>query len=84
MGNGNGVFDAVVTYPAGGCSWSVALGDLDGDGDLDMAVANYDGDTVSVLAGLGDGTFELPLTYAVGKTAWSVALGDFNGDGNLS
>src|SRR5437899_9754863 len=64
---------------------SVAVGDFNGDGRLDLAVTNassYDvPGTVSVLLGNGDGTFQSALSFAAGSDARSVAVGDFNGDG---
>ena len=48
---------------------------------LDLAVANYSDNTVSVLLGNGDGTFQPQVTYAVGSDPTSIVAGDFNGDG---
>ena len=45
---------------------AIVAGDFNGDGRLDLAVANYGDDTVSVLLGNGDGTFQPQVTYAVG------------------
>ena len=61
----------------------MAVGDLDGDRDLDLAVANRFGDNVSMLLNEGDGTFGGQLTYAVGDCAYSVTVGDLDGDGDL-
>jgi fibronectin type 3 domain-containing protein len=58
------------------------VSDLDGDGDLDLAVANYYGDTVSVLRGNGHGSFGSGVEYNVGDAPYDVAVGDFNGDGD--
>jgi hypothetical protein len=61
---------------------SVAVGDFNGDGKPDLAVANDTPfGTVSVLLGEGDGRFRQQRTYAAGKGSDSVAVGDFNGDG---
>jgi hypothetical protein len=73
-------FSAAVNYATGTQPDSVAVGDLNGDGKADLAVANY-GPNVSVLLGNGDGTFQTAVQYAVGSSADSVAVGDFNGDG---
>ena len=56
-------------------------GDFNGDGRTDLAVANSDDNTVSVLLGNGDGTFQPQVTYAVGSDPDAIVAGDFNGDG---
>ena len=85
LGNGNGTFQSPVNYSTGGASaFSVAIGDLNGDGYPDLVVANSESDSVSVLMGNGDGTFKSPTTYSSGGNfAMSVALADVNGDGYL-
>src|SRR5262252_3586540 len=68
---------------------SVAVGDFNGDGRLDLAVANegtfplYADGSVSVLLGNGDGSFQEPRNVGAGTVPRSVAVGDFNGDGVL-
>jgi hypothetical protein len=56
-------------------------GDFNGDGRLDLAVANNFSNSVAVLLGNGDGTFAPPVDYGVPNGPTSVAIGDFNGDG---
>jgi hypothetical protein len=62
---------------------SIAVGDFNGDGKLDIAVTNSLSQTVSILFGNGDGTFQPRVDYGTGLGPSSVAVGDFNGDGNL-
>ena len=60
---------------------AVAIADLNGDGKLDLAVANEFSDTVSVLLGNGNGTFETPVSYSSGGTQpLAIAIADVNGD----
>ena len=58
LGNGDGSFQSAVNYGAGDGPSSVAIGDLNGDANLDLAVANRYSDNVSVLLGNGDGSFQ--------------------------
>jgi uncharacterized protein (DUF2141 family) len=81
LGNGDGTFQPQVTYPAGSYPIALAIGDFNGDGKLDLAVAVGLG--VSILLGNGDGTFQGQVTYPAGAGPASVAVGDFNGDGKL-
>ena len=46
---------------------SVAIGDLNGDGKPDLAVAIYNSNVVSVLLGNGDGTFAPRTDFATGS-----------------
>ena len=48
LNQGNGTFAAAVNFVAGSSS-SVAVADLDGDSVPDLAVANWDSDTVTIL-----------------------------------
>ena len=66
LGNGNGTFQAAVSYAVGAVPYAVAVGDFNGDGKADLAVANADSDNVSVLLGNGNGTFQSAVNYATG------------------
>jgi hypothetical protein len=50
---------------------------------VDLAVANLESNTVSILLGDGTGNFTLASSPAVGDEPWSVVVADFNGDGKL-
>ncbi len=83
LGNGNGTFQKPKLYftPA---NMDVAVGDFNGDGRPDVAIALPGSATASVglLLGNGDGTLQNVVTYAGGATgAQSIAVADFNGDG---
>ena len=60
----------------------MAVGDFNGDGRQDLAVANQGSATVSILLGNGNGTFGAATNFGVGFIPFSVAVGDFNGDGS--
>jgi hypothetical protein len=83
LGKGDGSFQPNVLLTSVGQSpLSVAVGDFDGNGALDLVTANSNG-TLSVLLGNGDGTFQPQTDLDVGGAPRSVAVGDFNGDGKL-
>src|SRR5580658_474305 len=71
------------TFGAGTDPDAVAVGDFNGDGKLDLVVANEGSNNVGILLGNGDGTFQAAVNYGVGSAPTSVAVGDFNGDGKL-
>ncbi|MDQ3712260.1 MAG: FG-GAP-like repeat-containing protein [Acidobacteriota bacterium] len=62
---------------------SVTTGDFNGDGKLDLATANSNENTVSVLLGDGTGGFSMATNFGVGNGPRAVTTGDFNGDGKL-
>jgi hypothetical protein len=59
---------------------AVVTADFNGDGKLDLAVADSTGNVVSVLLGNGDGTFQTAKTFAV-ISPYALAVADMNGDG---
>jgi hypothetical protein len=89
LGNGDGTFQAAVTYRSGGRhSVSLVVADVNDDGKPDVLVANQcfsqancAGGGVGVLLGNGNGTFQTALTYnTILRSTSSVAVGDINGD----
>src|SRR5271170_7641420 len=71
------------TVALSGAPSSVAVGDLNGDGKLDLVIANFDAGKISVLLGQGNGQFAPAVDYPVGKQPAFVLMADVNGDGNL-
>ena len=87
LGNGDGTFtETSAPTPAGNLADSIVVGDFNGDGEADLAIANAFSNNVTILRGNGDGTFattagvNLPFNNPQGQAIY-VALGDFNGDG---
>lgn len=87
LGNTDGTFGTETIYAAeGSSSRAIALGDINGDGILDVASSGVQGGAghVSIRLGRGDGTFGTLAEYsAEGTNSESVLLRDLNNDGNL-
>ncbi len=88
LGHGDATFDPPVYYPTARDSVFITTADLNGDGRLDLAVANQGGTnpdggvgSVSVLMGYREGKFAPALNFAMGEAPNGVAVADLDGDG---
>ncbi len=88
LGTGTGSFGPATNFAVGNgpssSPRSIALGDFNKDGNLDIATANFGSNNVTVLLGSGTGSFGTAANYAVPFGGpGNLAIGDLNGDGAL-
>ncbi len=81
FGSAAGLFQFQASYPSGTTPVAMTAADFNGDGKMDLAVANSQG--ISVLVNKGDGTLLPARNFNAGVRPVTVAAADFNGDGKL-
>jgi hypothetical protein len=75
-------FQSQATFATGTGPRTALIGDVNGDGKPDLAIANRAQNSASILLGNGDGTFQAQQTFAT-VDPFHMAMGDLNGDGKL-
>ncbi len=76
-------FAPPASYPVGTSPSVIVVGDFNGDGKPDLAVASLGSNNVSVLINAGNGTFQAAVTSPAGTAPQAMVAGDFNGDSKL-
>src|SRR5215203_4080887 len=92
LGNGNGGLGQPTVFPVNTQNFSfqltsVAVGDVNGDGSLDLVTVAFNSQYASVLLGTGTGSFGPPVNYfiqeRIADNAQYTTLADVNKDGRL-
>lgn len=84
IGNASGVFSGPSFFEGGGSGErSLATGDMNGDGLLDLVIGMINSGEIVINLNNGDGTFTESDSEPAVSGTWMLALGDLNGDGNL-
>ena len=93
LGNGGTIatssFASQVVFPAASQGRHIVVGDMDGDGKLDIVTGNWTTESISVLrnltsgAGISTNSFAPAVNFATGGWANNLTLGDLGGDGKL-
>jgi len=80
---GNGAFSRADEDTTGYGPSALCAADLDGDGDIDLAVANRLGDDMAVLRNNGHAVFSLWGAYPTGQVPFGICAADFDRDGDV-
>ena len=74
-------FTGTTEVAVGTRPYSVAVGDFNSDGKLDLVSANSGSNTASIRLGDGTGNFTGTTNLAMSSATYAVVVGDFNNDG---
>jgi len=80
---GTGTFGSGTASATDALPLDAVTGDFDRNGTVDVATANFERDTVSILLGAGNGTFSVPVNISVNDGPTAIGVGDFFEDGTL-
>ena len=87
LGKGDGTFSSGVSYGQSNRETVVAVGDFNGDGNLDIAAIDQNNGVVEIFLGKGDGTFNVGGTYPTSPgnqpNPQALVVGDYNKDGKM-
>ena len=83
LGTGTGSFGNPTNFGTGIDPRSIAAGDFNGDGKLDLVTAPLSGNNLSILLGDGIGSFSTPASIINSVKSLSIATADLNGDSKL-
>ena len=75
-------FSEKVDYPVGDGPTSLVIGDFNADAHADLAVANFNANSLSVLNGNGDGTLAAAVHHSFGSAPRDLLIGDLDADGD--
>lgn len=84
LNNQNGTFATPLSITSGSYNpYTMDIGDINNDGNLDIVLANYSGSNISIVSGNGNGTFNTAQRIKTKATPEAVLMRDFNKDGKL-
>jgi hypothetical protein len=81
LGNGDGTFQSAIDSQV--APGALAVGDFNRDGHLDLAITDFNTDTVSILLGNGDGSFTAGQSFTTASPTAEIETADLNSDGKL-